>query len=513
MTSTAAAPTVIRGGRLLDIGRHAAPLRDLLVEDGRIAAIGEPGMPAPEGAVTVDASDRLLMPGLINAHSHGHGALAKGLGDLWTLELLLNAAPWINGGRMMEDKYLSAQLTAAEMVLKGCTAVYDLYAEFPVPTVEGMAAVAKAYDDVGVRAVVAPMVADRSLFEAIPGLLDTLPEEHRSTVEAVRLAPAQAIIDACREVYETWSHDRDRVRPAIAPTIPLHCSRELLESCRDLAATYDIGLHSHLAESRIQAVAGIDAYGMTLTEYLDSLGILGPAFTAAHGVWLNDSDIARLADQGASIAHNPGSNLRLGSGIAPSRRMLASGVNVGIGTDGAHCSDNQNMFEAMRFASFVSRVNDVDPERWLTTAEALRMATAGSAQALGLGGITGVLAEGFAADIVFLDLGNLNFVPFNDPTNQIVHSEDGSAVDSVMIGGKWVLRNRSFVTLDYARLRTDVENAVERLRASSAPMKATADKLADYVAGFCIASHRSRAYGIHRLCNCDASGGFAARAV
>lgn len=120
-------------------------------------------MAAPDTATIFEAADRMAMPGLINAHSHGHGALAKGLGDQWTLELLLNAGPWINAGRMLEDKYLSAQLNAAEMVRKGCTAVYDLYAEFPVPSPEGMHAVASAYADVGMRAVIAPMVADRSL--------------------------------------------------------------------------------------------------------------------------------------------------------------------------------------------------------------------------------------------------------------------------------------------------------------------------------------------------------------
>jgi 5-methylthioadenosine/S-adenosylhomocysteine deaminase len=501
--------SIIRGARVLDIAAHSAPYRDILVQDGLIVAIGEPGMPAPEEAVAVDASDRMLMPGLINAHSHGHGALARGLGDLWTLELLLNAGPWINAGRLLEDKYLSAQLNAAELVRKGCTAVYDLHAEFPVPTIEGMQAVANAYADVGMRAVIAPMVADRSLFEAIPGLIDLLPAKHRAKVEAVRLAPAQSIIDACDCVFASWQHDRRSIRPALAPTIPLHCSQPFLEACRDLAKSHGIGLHTHLAESRVQAVAGMQAYGRTLTAYLDGIGMLGPDMTAAHCVWLDDDDIARLADHGCSIAHNPGSNLRLGSGIAPARKMLDRGVNVGIGTDGSHCSDNQSMFEAMRLASFVSRTGNTDPERWISTEVSARMATEGSARALGFGDSIGVLAPGRAADIVFLDLGDVGFVPFNDPTNQLVHAVDASAVADVMIGGKWVLRDRQFVTFDYAKLRGRVETTVERLKRSAANLRGVADQLAVYVAGFCKGSHR-QPYHINRLCDCRSATGFSA---
>jgi guanine deaminase len=503
---------VIRGGRVLDIAGHAAPYRDLLIRNGLIAEIGAPGMDAPESAVTVNAADRMLIPGLINAHSHGHGALGKGLGDAWTLELLLNAGPWMNGGRSLEDKYLSAQLNAAEMIRKGCTAVYDLYAEFPVPTVDGMEVVARAYDDVGMRAVIAPMVADRSMFEAIPRLIDSLPADARRSVDAARLAPAKAIIDGCRAVFANWSHDRSRVRPAIAPTIPLHCSPEFLGSCMELARNFDIGMHTHLGESRIQAVAGMDAYGKTLTAYLDEIGMLGPRLTAAHCVWLDDDDISRLADNGSSVAHNPGSNLRLGSGIAPAKKMLARGVNVGIGTDGSHCSDNQNMFEAMRIASFVSRTMNVDTAEWLSTGEAATMATAGSARALGFEGAIGILAVGAAADIVFLDLGNINYVPFNDPVNQLVHTEDASAVASVMVAGKWLLKDGKFVTIDYSRLRAQVAAAVERLAAGAARLRATADSLANYVTGFCLGSHR-RPYHIHRLCGCGVAGPFISAAA
>src|SRR5690606_20882359 len=149
------------------------------------------------------------------------------------------------------------------------------------------------------------------------------------------------------------------------------------------AREYGVGLHSHVSESKVQAVAAIRHWGWSPTAHLDRLGLLGPDFTVAHGVWLDDDDMRRLADHGASVAHNPGSNMRLGSGIAHARRMLELGVNRGIGTDGASCSDNQNMYEAMRLASFASKVRTPDWRSWLTTEEVLTAATEGSARALG----------------------------------------------------------------------------------------------------------------------------------
>src|SRR5262249_14205075 len=159
-----------------------------------IREIGAPGLKAPAGAAVVDARGKLLHAGLINAHTHAHGNLAKGMGDRWSLELLLTAGPWISGGRSLEDKYLSAKPGAAEMVLKGCSAAYDLPFEWPAPTPEGLDAVGRAYAEVGMRAHVAPMVADHTFFEAIPGLMDALTSGMRKDVEKLRLAPWKTTI-------------------------------------------------------------------------------------------------------------------------------------------------------------------------------------------------------------------------------------------------------------------------------------------------------------------------------
>lgn len=488
---------VIRSGRLLSVRDRAAVPRDILIRDGEIAEIGPSGMPAPDGAEAVNAGGMMLMPGLINAHSHGHGSFGKGLGDRWTLEHLLNAGPWINGHRTLEDKQLSATLNAADMVLKGCTATYDLYSEFPAPTLEGMHAVARGYEDVGVRSTVAPMIADRTLYDAIPALFDALPEAGRKRLSKIRAAPAEELLESCRSLLAGWPFDPARTKFALAPTIPLHCSDAFIAGCRDLAREFGAGLHMHLSESRIQVVTGIKAYGKTLTAHLDDLGMLTPSFTGAHCVWLDDDDIARLADNGCSVAHNPGSNLRLGNGIAPARRMVDRGLNIGIGTDGSQCADHQNMFEAMRLASFASRIVNPDTDAWLETAEIIAMATRGSARSLGFGDAIGRLEPGAKADIVFLDLGNINFVPLNDPVNQIVHTEDSSAVHSVMVDGVFVLRDRRFTRIDFDKLCRDAESARERLEAANADAREFASGLDSYISGFCVGLAR-QPYHVHR---------------
>src|SRR6266542_4383433 len=180
--------TILRGGRVLDIAAGTAELADILIEDDTIRDIGPSGLAAPEGAALISAERKLIHPGLVNAHTHAHGNLAKGMGDRWTLELLLTAAPWITGNRAPDDIQLTAQLGAVEMVLKGCTACYDLF------------------------------------FEGLPGLNDALPDPLRERVKALRLAPGETTLAAVRAGFKDWSFDRDRVRLALAPTIPHHCS-------------------------------------------------------------------------------------------------------------------------------------------------------------------------------------------------------------------------------------------------------------------------------------------------
>ena len=475
---------LITGGLVLISGEPGPKPVDILLDGDTIAAIVPRG--DAQARRTIDAANRLIIPGLVNAHTHGHGGLAKGIDDRWSLELLLNAGPWISGARTNEDRYLSTLLNAIEMVRKGCTACYDLSAMLPVPSAEALYDVARAYADIGMRAVVSPMIADRSFYQAIPGLLDAFPPETRPLAEAMRMASPDAVLAPIRDAARSWPYASDRIRLGIAPTIPLHCSDDFMRGCRDLATTFGLPVQTHLAESPVQRAAALRHYGTTMTAHLHQLGLLGPQFSGAHAIWLDDSEIELIARHGGSLAHNPGSNLRLGNGIADMRRAIAGGVTVGVGTDGSSSADNQNMFEAMRLAAFVSRIFDRPPEHWIGSAEALRLATEGSAAVLGMGNLIGRIASGFKADLTFLDLDHVNLVPLNNAMNQLVNTEDGAAVRDVMIGGRFVLRDGTLPGLDWPTIATRARDAAARLAEANAPARATAERLAPVVGHFCV---------------------------
>ena len=227
--------TVIRAGLVLQPDGRALP-RDLLIEDGLIAAIDDPDFPVSGDAEIVSASDRLLIPGLVNAHTHSHGALNRGaVDDKVSLEMFLTGGGVSTRGRGLDDKYLSAALSAAEMIRRGCTACFDLTVEFPEPSCDGISAVARAYQDAGMRAVVAPMIADRTIYQALPGLLDALPEALRSRYAGLSAPPTEQTLDTCRDILANWHFDRRFIRPALGPTIPLHCSDRFLVECAELA--------------------------------------------------------------------------------------------------------------------------------------------------------------------------------------------------------------------------------------------------------------------------------------
>ncbi len=467
--------TVIRGGLLLDSQGRAAP-QDLLIEDGRIAAIANPGFEVSGDAEPVSASDRLLIPGLINSHTHSHGALNRGaVDDKVSLEMFLTGAGASTRSRGVEDKYLSAALSAAEMIRKGCTACFDLSVELPGPSREGISAVARAYRDAGMRAVVAPMIADRTIYQALPGLIDALPESLRAQYAALSAAPIEQTFATCRDILANWEFDRRQIRPALGPTIPLHCSDPFLMECASLAREYTIPLQTHLAESRTQAAIARTRYGASLVGHLESLGFLSEHLSVAHAIWLDDDEIAKLGHAGVRVAHNPSSNLRLGSGVAPVRKMLSAGLTVGIGTDASNTSDGQNMFEATRFA-----------EEWISAGNAFELATEGSASVLGFEKI-GRLAVGYEADIVFLRLDSTHFVPLRAPLLQMVFGENGASVQTVMIGGRVVFQDGKLLTLDEALLRQQAEAAAHRLDQANADLYASGAAVARLVGAFCAA--------------------------
>jgi 5-methylthioadenosine/S-adenosylhomocysteine deaminase len=488
---------LVQGGQVLDPRGTLEPA-DVLVEGDRIAAVGL-GLDVPPGADLLDATGCLVLPGLINAHTHAHNNLARGRADNWSLEDLLNHGPALNGNRSPEDTYLSAAIGALEMLKTGCTAAYDLVMGVPAPTDEHLEAVVRAYNDVGLRAVIAPSVADLIFYRTVPGLFDLLPSDLRGTVEAMEVAPTDELVALTDRAIRRWNGAANgRIRIAVSPTIPSQCSDELLIGFKRLVREHGVGLHTHLVESKVQVMHGLDRWSRTVVARLAKLDLLGSWFVGAHAIWLTDDDIARLAEVGAAVAHNPASNLRLGNGIAPVREMLDRGLAVGLGTDGSVCSDNLDMFEAMRFASLVSNVRlPYDQRRWIDARAAWQPATLGSARALGLADDIGAIAPGRKADLVLLRSDGSFLRPRNDPINALVYAETGANVETVLVDGRVVLERGQVVGVDEAWLYAQAQEAADRLRERNAEAWTLAEALTPYLSEACRAA-AARPYPINR---------------
>jgi guanine deaminase len=276
-----------------------------------------------------------------------------------------------------------------------------------------------------------------------------------------------------------------RMQIAIAPSIPAGCSDKFLAGCVRLQEELGIGLHTHLDESKVEAVQGRPRWGTTTTAHLSAIGMLGPHFTAAHAVWLNADDIGLLADSGASIAHNPASNLRLGNGIAPIREAVERGTNVGLGTDGSAASDTLDMYSAMRFAAMVNRVRFPYEQRsWLGSREVFAMATRGGARALNSSAL-GSLKPGAKADLALIRLDSIGLTPLNDALNALVYRDAGSYVDTVLVDGKIVVEGGRVVGIDERRLRQKAEAAAERLRRQNSALWKLAEAVTPYLGSVC----------------------------
>jgi len=478
--------TLIRGGQVLTGTPAGLQRADLLIEGDRIAAMG-PTLAPPPGARVIEAADRIVLPGMGNAHTHAASHLARGRVGSFTLEDLLTYSPANSGFRTPDDEYLSAAIGAIEMLKTGCTGAYDLYLAVPAVTDETFAAIVQAYTDVGVRVVLAPAVADVVFYQTVPGLTGLLPPDLRRTVEDIRPAPTKGLLDLTERAIRRWHGSAEgRIRVAVAPTIPNQATDELLDGCAALSREYGVGIHTHLAESKVQLVESRRRWGKSIVARLADHGVLGPGFVGAHSIWLDDADLRMLADAGAAVAHNPGSNLRLGVGIAPVREMLDRGLAVGLGTDGSTCADNQNLFEALRIASVISTVRfPHETARWLDADTVWGLATSGTARVMGQPGDLGALAPGRKADLALLRTDSIFLRPLSDPVKALVYAETGASVDTVLVDGRVVLERGRVTTVDEDKIYARAQEAADRHRERAAEAWALAGRLAPYVAAAC----------------------------
>ncbi|MDQ6523151.1 amidohydrolase [Nocardioides sp. LHD-245] len=424
---------VLNGGTVLTMDDDGSvhPEGHVVIEQDRIVQVGAGDAPSRSGDVVIDTSGQLVMPGLVDLHYHT--AIGKGYSDHLPLWEYLDTC-WYPLIRNLdaEAAYWAAAASYMESIRSGVTTVNDMYRRLPD--------LARAARDIGIRAVLSNDVA--------------LAEHDLDTLED-NLA-------AHREV-DGWGDGRIQVYVGIE-WLPL-ADPGLLRDARALADELDTGIHIHLNESLTEVQDSVKRFGKRPTEVAYEAGLLGPDCIAAHCVWLSDVEIALMRETGTHISHNPSSNAKLGNGIARLPEMLEAGINVGLGHDAAECNNSRDPFQVMKFASLMHRAARVDPSLQQAP-DVVRMATRNGAAALKHD--TGQLAVGRKADVITLDLRNEMFTPLihGDPDHlysHLVFSANGSCVDSSIIDGQIVMRERRLLNLDQDEILAKANEAFQRV--------------------------------------------------
>jgi cytosine/adenosine deaminase-related metal-dependent hydrolase len=415
------------------------------VKDGNIAAIS-PDLDVIGEAI--DGTNKLLLPGFVNAHTHSSEMWQRGIMSIYPLELWL-AELYDFAPLDTEKVYLSALGTAVETLLSGGTCVVDHLVLIADKEIETIAVAVDAYRKVGIRAIIAPLIQDQSLTAGMPsGESDVTHEDYfRST---------QATLKIMEEAINQFHKPEDGIYFALAPTGIQLCSDDLFKGCIELSDKYNLCRHSHLLETKAQEKLAKEKYGCTAVEHLHKIGYLNHRTSLAHCVHLTDNDINILAEAKSTVVHNPLSNLRLGSGIAPILKYRRAGVNVSFGCDGASSNDSQDLLEAIKIGSILHNVTDLDYQHWITPRESIEMASLGGAKGLNLGEEIGDLTIGKKADLVMYDLTNLSLLPRTDPVGLLVLGRPTNVVDSVWVNGKQIVGDGKVKNVDVDSLRQEL---------------------------------------------------------
>jgi 5-methylthioadenosine/S-adenosylhomocysteine deaminase len=411
------------------------------VVDGRIAA-------TVDTVGTLVSADKLLLPGFVNAHTHSSEMWQRGIMSMFPLELWL-AELYDFAPLDIEKVYLSALGTAVETLLSGGTTVVDHLVLIPGQELETIATAVRAYKEVGIRAVVAPLIQDESLAAGIPS------GDSQQTYEAY-FRSTQATLDIIEEAVKQFHRPDEGISIAVAPTGIQLCSDALFKGCAELSDKYDLCRHSHLLETKAQEKLAQQKYGCTAVEHLNRIGYLDYRTSLAHCVHLTDSDIEILALTKSTVVHNPLSNLRLGSGIAPILKFLKAGVNVSFGCDGASSNDSQDLLEAIKIGSIVHNVTDFDYQNWISPRQSIQMAALGGATGLNMASENGSLEVGKKADLVLYDLTSLSLLPRTDPIGLLVLGRPTNVVDSAWVNGRQVVKEGQVTTIDVDNLREEL---------------------------------------------------------
>ncbi|RAP52863.1 MAG: N-ethylammeline chlorohydrolase [Methanosphaera sp. rholeuAM270] len=378
----------------------------------------------------IDASNKITIPGLINTHSHAAMTLLRGVGDDQNLQTWLNEYIWPKEANLNDELvYLGSKLAMAEMIKTGTTTFNDMYFF--------MEETAKAVDESGIRAVLGY------------GMIDLSDDEKRKS----ELKKSRNLIKKCHNTCD------NRVKVAVSPHAPYTCSEELLIESNKLAQKNDLKLHIHVSETKQEVEDISKEKGSTPFKYLDDIDFLNSDTIAAHGVWTTDEEMKILKEKGVTVAHNPSSNTKLASGIAPVHKYLKNDINVSIGTDGVSSNNNLDMFSEMKLTALLQKVKLLDPTV-LPTRDTFNMATVNGAKALGLN--AGVIEEGKLADIVIVDTLVPHMTPLRNALSNIIYSSLGTDVETVICNGEILLENKKLLTINEQEIIQEVnERAFE----------------------------------------------------
>jgi guanine deaminase len=459
-------PILIRNVLAADCEAFRKPRRvDLLLDGGAIGRVAPAGTLPPAAGATIDGGRLLATCGLVNGHLHSHEHFQKGRYDNVPLEhWSFYVRPPGGYPCSARQVYLRTLIGAIEALRSGTTTVVDDLNIAPQLDPDHLAAVHQAYEDIGLRALVGISMMDKPFFQALPFAEEEFPRELREAIAAFPRPAPERFLALCRRLARE-RHPRDkRVGFVLAPSAPQRCTDGFLRQTRALADEFDLPLIIHVQETRLQVVTGLLLQGRTLVRHLHALGFLGPRTSLVHAVWLDAEEIALLAAAGASVQHNPWSNLRIGSGVMPVRELLEAGVNVSLGSDGCASTDTCNMLTTASAAAALAKIRGDDYGRWPSVEEIWRAGTMGGAAALGLGDRLGRIEEGMRADLVLYRTDTVAFTPLHNPLQQLVYAERGASVDTVIVDGEIAMREGRLTRIDEAAILGEAREEAERLR-------------------------------------------------
>ena len=478
------APVLFRNVRLLALesADGLSTPTDLLTEGGRIASIGE-AAPLPVGARVIEGNGNLLMPGLVNAHFHSSVNHMKGRLPCLPLEIfMLYESPALDVlAPSPREAYLRTMLGCLEMLRTGTTTVGDDCFFVPAPTAEIVDAVCQAYADSGIRATVALDEPELSELEKLPFLAEMIPETLHGPLSKRPDMGREWLLMLFSRLIDTWHGACDgRIRAAVSCSAPQRVTPDYFADLDALSRAHDLPFFAHMLETKLQRVLGAERFGgRSLVRYTQDLGHLSERMVVIHAIWVDGTDLDLIAASGASVAHNPNSNLRLGSGIMPFRAMRDRGISVSLGVDEAIADDAVNMWSVMKTTGMLHTMTSTDYERWPTAREILTCATEAGGRALRIPGL-GTIAPGAPADLVLVDLSTLAFLPLNDLPRQLVHVELGQSVRLTMVAGRILFEDGRVTSVDEAAILNEARALFSARSAALAAAEAEVAPLLPY---------------------------------